>query len=110
MARFYGIVGFVNDTEVARDVHVNKPIERFYKGDFPRNNRNLSSGLDINDTVSLNASISIIADPYALSHFHTIRYVKWGGGYWRVETVEVQYPRLILSIGGVYNGETADQS
>ena len=108
MAKFYGPVGYIEYEETERDVIAEKPIERMYKGDLIRNSRRLSNGQDINDTVTISNQISILADPYAMNHIHAMRYVKWAGACWKVDTVDVQYPRLIITLGGVYNGESAD--
>lgn len=108
MARFYGAVGYIDEVETAVDTFVPKPIERMYKGDLVRNNRKLENGTDINDNVNISNQISIVADPYANNHIHDMRYVKWRGTAWKVTNVDVEPPRLILSLGGVYNGETAE--
>lgn len=109
MARFYGAVGYIQEVETAPDVYVNKPIELMYKGELLRNYHRLENGLDINDDVTISNNISILADPYANNHMHAIRYVKWRGTAWKVLNVDAsQPPRLILSLGGVYNGETAE--
>lgn len=105
MARFYGAVGYIVETETAVDVITNMPIEKMYKGDLVRNNRRLENGTDINDNVSISNQISILADPYANDHMHDMRYVKWRGTAWKVTNVDVEPPRLILTLGGVYNGE-----
>ena len=110
MAKFYGPIGYIDYEETAPDVTVEKPIERMYKGDLIRNSRRLSNGTDINDTVTISNQISIVADPYAMNHIHAMRYVRWAGANWKVDTVDVEYPRLIITLGGVYNGETKDQS
>lgn len=107
MAKFYGAIGFVVDVKTAPDVTVEKPVERCYKGDLLHNNRRLEASKELNDDVKISNRISIVADPYALSHIFAMRYVKWMGAAWKVSDVEVQTPRLILSLGGVYNGETA---
>jgi len=108
MAKFYGAVGYVEEVETATDVHENKPIERMYKGDLLKVNRRLENGVDINDDVTISNQISIVADPYANNHMHTMRYVKWRGIPWKVVNVDAsQAPRLILTLGGVYNGEIA---
>jgi len=107
MPRFYGAVGYIEEVETAVDVYDNKPLERMYKGELLKNNRRLENGTDINDNVSISNQISIVADPYANNHMHSIRYVKWRGTAWKVTTVDVQPPRLILTLGGVYNGEIA---
>ena len=108
MARFYGVVGYVIEKETALDVIDEKPVERYYKGDLVKNNRKLDQGVGKNDDVTISNQISIVADPYALSHIFAMRYVRWMGTNWKVSNVEVQHPRLILTLGGVYNGETAE--
>lgn len=108
MAKFYGPVGYVFDEETAPDVHVEKPVERLYCGDLTKNNRRLQNADKVNSDITISNQISIVADPYVLNHMHAIRYVKWMGSAWEVTTVDVEYPRLILSLGGVYNGETAE--
>ena len=107
MAKFYGPIGFAVDQETAVDVIEERPVERYYKGDLVKNNRRLDGNQQINDDVTVNNQISIVANAYALSHFFAIRYVKWQGVAWEVTTIDVQPPRLILTLGGVYNGETA---
>lgn len=108
MAKFYGKVGFVVTEETAPDVYTEKSIARYYMGDVIRNIKKATTGEGINDNLDINNQISIIADQFAFSHFFAMRYVEWMGAYWNVQSVEVQSPRLIISIGGVYNGETAD--
>lgn len=108
MARFYGAVGYITEVETAVDVIENKPVERMYKGELVRSNRRLENGSDINDDVSISNQISILADPYANNHINDMRYVKWRGTAWKVTNIDVEPPRLLLSLGGVYNGETAE--
>lgn len=108
MAKFYGAIGYVYDVEsdTTPDVVVEKPVERFYKGDLLKNYRSLTASGELNDNVTISNQISIVADPYALNHIFAMRYVKWMGTAWKVANVDVQTPRLILTLGGVYNGET----
>ena len=72
-----------------------------------RNTRNLQTADQLNDNVNIANQISIVADPFANQHFHNMRYVAYMGAKWKVTTVEVQRPRLILTIGGLYNGKQA---
>lgn len=106
MPKFYGPVGYVEDVETGLDIHTEIPVERVYRGDLVKNVRNLENGLGLNKDVKISNRISIVADAYALNHMHAIRYVRWMGTDWEVTSVEVQPPRLILTLGGVYNGET----
>lgn len=107
MAKFYGAVGYAETVETRPSIWQETVIERNYYGDIVRNARRLESGESVNDDITINNSISIVADPYAQQHFFAIRYVKWMGTAWKVTNVEVQSPRLLLTIGGVHNGQTA---
>jgi hypothetical protein len=104
MARFYGKVGYGETVDQGNGVHEDVITERSYSGDVVRNTRNLLDGEKVNDDLSVGNSISIVADPYALGHIFAIRYVEWAGTLWKVSQVDVQSPRLLLRLGGVYNG------
>lgn len=105
MAKFFGIVGYIATAETAPGVWRELPaVERKYVGDIIRNNRRLESGEHLNDDISLNNLISIMADAYAYENIMAIRYVSWMGSNWKVTNVEVHRPRLLLTLGGVYNG------
>ena len=110
MARFYGAIGYIEDVEKkgSPDVIEEKPIERFYKGELLKNFRSLDKSDELNDDVRLSDQVKIVADPYTLSYMFAMRYVKWMGGVWKVSSVDVEPPRLILALGGVYNGETKE--
>lgn len=107
MAKFYGKVGYVKTVQSESRSDIWDPIvtERNYYGDVIRNSRKWQTGDKVNDDVNVSNEISIVADPYAFDHFAFIRYVEYMGVLWNVTAVEVQRPRLILSVGGVYNGE-----
>lgn len=87
------------------DVWIPVPVERHYYGDLIRNHKRWDDNQKINSDIVLQNEISIVADPYAMQNFQSIRYAELFGSVWKVTSVDVQYPRLILSIGGVYNGE-----
>lgn len=108
MARFHGEVGYGESVEepIGSGKWVDKITEHPYTGDVIRNTRNLESGDKLNDDISVSNSISIVADQYAIDHFFNIKYVRWAGALWTVTSVEVRTPRLILSLGSVYNGPT----
>lgn len=109
MARFYGAIGYGQDVEDPPDsgIHVDLITEYSYYGDVVRNLRRLEDGTVLNSDISVGNSISIVADQHAIEHFHAIRYIRWAGTLWTVDSVEVRSPRLILSLGSVYNGPTA---
>ena len=105
MAKFYGEIGFAETVETVPGVWDERIIKRNYFGELIRNTRRLESSGQVNDNVNVENQISILADPYANQNFHSIRYVEFMGAAWKVSKVEVQYPRLILTLGGVYNGQ-----
>ena len=108
MARFHGEVGYGDSVETPTDsgVWVDAITEIPYFGDLVRDTRKLESGENLNDNIKVNNSISIVADEYAIKHFFKIKYIRWAGVLWTVTNVEVKSPRLILSLGSVYNGPT----
>ena len=106
MARFHGVVGYSDTVETKPGVWTETVIERVYSGDILRNTRRWEPSQQVNDNLNINNQISIVADAYAYDHFFAMRYIKWMGTLWKVTNVEVQRPRLILTIGGVYNGNT----
>lgn len=101
--KFYGSIGYADTAETAPGVYEEQIVERQYYGDFIRNTRLLQSAQTLNDDINVANEISIVADPFAEQHFYKMRYVSFGGAKWKVSKVEINYPRLILTIGGLYN-------
>lgn len=104
MAKFFGVIGFVETSETSPGVYEEQTVEKKYYGDLVRNNRRLQAGESINDNINISNQISIIADPYANQNIYNMRYAVFRGAKWKITDVEVQYPRLTLSLGGIYNG------
>lgn len=104
MARFIGNVGFGHSVEKAKGVHEDVITTRVYKGEVVRNNRAFNANQEIEGEITTSHSINIVADSYALANHQAIRFVEWGGGFWYVTTVQTNRPRLLLGLGGPYNG------
>ena len=105
MAKFYGKIGYAETLKTAPGVYEDVITEREYFGDLIRNTRRLQSSDKVNDDINISNEISIVSDPFAVQNFHSMRYVEFMGAKWKITNVEVQYPRLILTIGGLYNGK-----
>lgn len=105
MAKFYGSVGYAEKVEMGPGIWEEKIVEYPYCGDLITNIRQLQSAETLNDDLNIANKISIVADPFARANFHRMRYVDFMGAKWKISKVEVGYPRLILTIGGVYNGK-----
>ena len=103
MAKFYGEIGYAETIETAPGVWIEQITVRNYYGDVVRNTSKTRSGEHLNDNLVLDNKLSIVADPFAYEKFYAMRYVKWMGSLWKIESVEVLRPRLILTIGGVYH-------
>lgn len=104
MAKFYGPIGYAETVETRPGVYEEQITEHKYYGDLIRNTRRLQSANQLNDNINVANEISIVADPFANQNFHSMRYVEFMGAKWKITNVEVSYPRLILTIGDVYNG------
>lgn len=104
MAKYYGAVGFSVTKETAPGVCALSIEEHFYAGDLLRNGRRNQNSGNLNNNIVVTNEISILADPFAYSNFHSIAYAVYMGAKWEVSSVNVEYPRLILTLGGVYNG------
>ena len=103
MAKFYGMIGYAQTVEKTPGVWVEDIIEKPYYGDISRLTKKLEGGSTVNSNINMANEISIVADPFASENFFAMRYVLYAGAKWRINSVEVQYPRLILGIGGLYN-------
>ena len=101
MAKFYGSVGYAETLQTAPGVHEEQIVEYPYYGDLTRNARQHQTGESLNDDINVANEISIVADPFANQNFHKMRYVEYMGARWKISNVEVQFPRLILTIGGL---------
>lgn len=103
MAKFYGNIGFMTTKMTAPDVWTESIVERPYYGDMLKATRQWDAGENLNDDTNINNRISIVADPFALNHFGSIRYIVLSDQKWKVKSIDVEYPRLVLALGGVYN-------
>ena len=104
MTKFYGSIGYAELVETAPGVWTEQIVSRNYYGDVIRDLRRLQEASKVNDDINVSSEISVVADPYAYNNFHTMRYVEFMGAKWKITSVEPKYPRLILSVGGLYNG------
>lgn len=105
MGKFYGSIGYAETIETSPGVWVEQITERKYYGDVNRDSRRLQSANQLNDNINVSSEISIVADPYAYNHFHSMRYAEFMGAKWKISTVEPKPPRLILTLGGLCNGQ-----
>lgn len=101
--KYSGKIGFAETVETKRGIWTEQITEKPYTGDIVKLSRRLVAGEGTNDDVSVSNEISIIADPYALNNFVSIRYATYMGQKLKVTNVSVNYPRLSLILGGLYH-------
>lgn len=100
--RWYGAVGFMTSIEVAPGSNVPDITDHYYSGNVIRNSSRYQDNTSVVGNITVSNSISIVADPFAYENFMHIVYVEWMNNKWKVTNVEVEYPRLILTLGGLY--------
>ena len=105
MAKYYGKVGYAVETEVRPGVWKNQITEKSYYGNLGRNLSRSQNTDKLNNDITIANELSIMADPFAYDNFYAIKYAEVMGVKWTVSSVEVMRPRLILQLGGKYNGE-----
>lgn len=106
MAKFYGNITF-SITEPRSDrpsIYEEHPTDVLYYGEIHSNRRRYYTNNKTNDDIEITQELSILSDDFAIKHCSEIKAVEIEGVKWKVESIDIRYPRLILSIGGVYNG------
>ena len=101
--KYYGQIGFADTVETVPGVWSNQIFERNYYGDLIRNTRRLSSSDKVNDDINISNEFSILADPYASENFSKMKYLTYMNAKWKITDIRVEFPRLILTVGGLYN-------
>lgn len=108
MAKWHGVVGYAILKEIRPGVWDEVITERTYSGDVIRNTfKHTPTSESTNDEITLNSQINIVADPFATKNFHLMKYVEFMGTMWKITDVNPSFPRLILTVGGVYSGKQA---
>lgn len=105
MAKWCGKIGFAETVEVEPGVWDDDILERRYQGELLRHTRNQSVSGNVVEDITISNQISVLSDLYARKNHRNIKYVEFEGTKWRVSVCGVEYPRLILTLGGVYNGK-----
>lgn len=102
--KWYGEIGFATTVETEPGVYEETTTSQKYYGELLSDRRKRQNGGEVNDNINVSNMLSVIADPFLLTNTSSIAYVTMLGSKWKVSDVEILYPRIVLSIGGVYNG------
>lgn len=104
MSKWFGKIGYCETIETSPGVWTEQITEREYYGDLLKVSKKTQSSENLNDNITISNQISIVADPFANENLRLISYVTFMGTKWKITSADVQYPRIILTMGGVYNG------
>ena len=105
MNKWCGKIGFTYSGEIEPGLWAeNEIVERQYFGDIISNRWRRENSGDVNENINISNQISIVADPYARDHVSAMTWIEFSNEKWKITDVDVQFPRLVISIGGVYNG------
>ncbi len=104
MAKFYGNIGFVKTVETSPDIWETVETVKRYRGDLVRNQRRWEDNESVNEDLTISNEISIVADKFAYENIDAMKWVEVMGAKWKVNSVTIDYPRITLTVGGVYNG------
>ena len=110
MAKFYGAIGYARQEESKPGVWTDEIIEKNYRGDVVLDQRRWRPAEKVNDDINLDNSISIIADEYAYSNIGNMKYIVWNNTPWKIQSFSISRPRIVIQIGGIYNGERPPKS
>lgn len=107
MAKFVGIIGFVRDVETlpGSGAFVEESVEKTYRGDVLMNMSRWQDASKVNEDLTIDNKFSIVADSFALRNIGIMRYVEYLGEKWKIKSIEIVRPRIIITVGGLYNGE-----
>lgn len=104
MTKYAGLVGYVVQEQTAPSVWTPVETPKRMKGDIIRQSASTQNDDKVNSDITLNHRVSLIGDAYAFSSYFNIRWIEIDGHKWEVTNVEVQRPRIIVSLGGPWNG------
>jgi len=104
MAKFSGKIGYAIQVESKPGVWTNQIVEKSYRGDFVLKQQRWETTEAVNNNLTLDNSVSIIADPYAYTNLGFMKYIIIGGKKWKISSLAINRPRIVIQIGGIYNG------
>ena len=107
MAKYKGLIGFVSNEEIEPGIWEDVVTEKKHRGEILKNNQRFAVANTTSGELKITNQFSIVGTSYAFDHISDIRYLEWRGNRWVVDTVGIEYPRLVITIGGLYNGPKA---
>ena len=105
MGKWHGKIGFAKTVNTEPGVWEDQVIEKSYYGDILSSRWRRENSGGINDNINIANVISVLADSFAYENLSYMTYIEFMGTKWKISDAEVKYPRLNITMGGVYNEE-----
>lgn len=99
-----GEIGYAKSIETTPGVYDDQITRKPFSGDLIQDTRKWESDQKVNDNLVLGNRVSILASSFARANLDFMKFVKIGESYWEISNIQIQYPRLFLTLGSVYNG------
>jgi hypothetical protein len=110
MAKFYGAIGYALPKEIRPGYWADEIVEKNYRGDIVMDQRRWQPDDKVNDDLNLDNSVSIVADGYAYENIGNMKYIVWNNAPWKIQSLSINRPRVVIQIGGIYNGARPTKS
>lgn len=106
--KFSGKAGFrIDDVEIEPGVYKPQVVVKAIKGSVVSNSyQHQNSDKSTIDNVRITNQLSIVANQFLNKHITNLMYVEFQGVKWKVESFDIQPPRVVVSLGGVYNEQS----
>lgn len=103
--KFSGKAGFrIDDVETEHGVYEPIVVVKAIKGSVVINHyQHQNSDKSTIDNVRITNQLSIVANQFLNEHISNLMYIEFQGVKWKVESFDIRPPRVVVSLGGVYN-------
>lgn len=104
MTKCAGKIGYALAVEKQPGVWTEDIVEKKYYGEIVKDNRRLTDQGEVNSSININNNISVVANDFVLYNMAFMRYITFMNSKWKINSVDIKPPRIIISLGGLYNG------
>jgi hypothetical protein len=105
MSRCSGLIGYALAGETQPGVWTENITEKIYYGDVVRDNRRIVDQGEINGSININNNISVVSNKFMLDNLAFMRYITFANSKWKISSVDIRSPRVVITLGGLYNEE-----
>jgi len=104
MPKCSGVIGYALAGETQPGVWTEGITEKVYYGDVVRDSRRIVDQGEINGSININNNISVVSNKFMLDNLAFMRYISFAKSKWEISSVDIKPPRIVITLGGLYNG------